>query len=76
MYKDLLHEFANQELLLRALTSGVPCFEKTLVTSITREFTQTLFKPKLKEGETEKWKLRLPRISEIKAFLDTKLKVK
>lgn len=76
MYKDLLHEFANQELLLRALMSGDPCFEKTLVTSITREYTQTLFKPKLKEGKTEKWTLRLPRISKIKAFLDTKLKVK
>ncbi|XP_062386118.1 uncharacterized protein LOC134073149 [Sardina pilchardus] len=72
IYNDLLHEFGGKEILLKAIMSEDPCFEKCLVTSLTREFTDT---PNSKEEKIKKRTLRfLPKISKIKAFFDISLK--
>ncbi|KAG5268487.1 hypothetical protein AALO_G00213130 [Alosa alosa] len=75
IYNNLLHEFGGKEILLKVMMSEDPCFEKCLVTSLTREFMQTTDTPNPKEEKTKKRTLRfLPKISKIKAFVDISLK--
>ncbi|XP_062385871.1 uncharacterized protein LOC134072980 [Sardina pilchardus] len=71
IYNDLRHEFGGKENLLKAMMSEDPCFEKCLVTSLTREFTDT---PNSNEEKIKKRTLRFPKISKIKAFFNISLK--
>ncbi|XP_041932583.1 uncharacterized protein LOC121695635 isoform X1 [Alosa sapidissima] len=73
VYNDLMHEFGSKDILLNVMMSEDPCFEKSLVTSLTREFMQTTISPNLKEEKTKKRTLSfLPKLSKIKAFFHIK----
>ena len=77
VYSDLLHESGCKEALLRTMMSGDPSFEKSLVSSLTRELIQTSVEPK--PMEEKKAQRRFPfllKFSKIKACLNINLKVK